>query len=64
MQITYKKVARNKTCTEIYEQVRLDGPLVGEIRKVKGGFQYFPKGQKEGGEIFKTKQAVYRSLES
>lgn len=42
--------------------VRLDGKVCGEIRKVEGGFQYFPKGQKTGGQVFKTVSKVQRSL--
>ena len=34
----------------------------GEIRKVKGGYQYFPKGEREGGEIFASVVAVQKSL--
>jgi len=45
-------------------QVRQDGKIIGEIRKVSGGFQYFPKGHKEGGDIFSTLLAVKKSLES
>jgi hypothetical protein len=34
------------------EMVKLEGRIVGEIRPVTGGYQYFPKGQKEGGAIW------------
>lgn len=43
--------------------VRVDGITTGEIRPVKGGWQYFPKGQKTGGEIFLTLGEVKHSLE-
>jgi len=43
-------------------KVRLDGRICGEIRKVEEGYQYFPKGQKEGGEVFNTVAQVQRSL--
>jgi len=43
-------------------KVRLDGKIVGEIRKVKGGFQYFAKGNKNGGLIFSTVTAVQEFL--
>lgn len=43
-------------------QVRLDGRIIGEIRKVEGGYQYVPKGQKTGGDILPTVNAVQRSL--
>ena len=39
-------------CSKGPLKVRLDGRICGEIRKVDGGYQYFPKGQKVGGEIF------------
>lgn len=42
--------------------VRVEGRVTGEIRPVEGGWQYFPKGRKEGGEIFKTAGDVQRSL--
>jgi len=35
-------------------KVFLDKKHVGNIRNVEGGYQYFPKGHKEGGEVFKT----------
>jgi len=43
-------------------KVLLDGRVVGEIRKVNGGYQYFPKGQKVGGEVFQSWGQVQRSL--
>lgn len=36
---------------------------VGRIYLKEGGFQYIPKGQKEGGEMFPTLQACIKSLE-
>lgn len=42
--------------------VLLDGKRVGEIRSVEGGFQYFPKGQKKGGEVFQTLIDCKKSL--
>lgn len=43
-----------------------DGKYIGTIRRVKEfievRFQYFPKGQKEGGELFKTLTACQNSL--
>jgi len=59
--ITYKnefKTPLNKPL-----KVLLMGKIVGEIRTVNGGFQYFPKDQKTGGDIFKTVELVKRSLE-
>ena len=43
-------------------KVRTDGRISGEIRKVNGGYQYFPKGSKAGGEIFETLEQVQKSL--
>lgn len=37
--------------------------IVGEIRPVEGGWQYFPKGQKQGGEVFPTLRAVQADIE-
>ena len=44
-------------------KVFIDAKLIGTIHSVRGGFQYFPKGQKEGGEIFPTVSQVKASLE-
>ena len=41
----------------------MNGKLVGTIKLVEGGFRYFPNGQKQGGELFKTVREVQRSLE-
>jgi len=43
--------------------VLLDDKLVGEIRPVNGGWQYFPKGSKIGGDVFKRLPDCQRSLE-
>lgn len=44
--------------------VRLDGKVVGTIQQVEGGFQYVPKGKKDGGEVFGSVAAVKRLLEA
>lgn len=44
--------------------VKLDRKIVGTIKKVDAGWQYFPKGKKTGGEIFRTYQLVQKSLEA
>jgi hypothetical protein len=44
--------------------VRLDGKIVGQIRKVTDGFAYFPKGQTTGGKVLPTVNAVKRTLEN
>lgn len=43
--------------------VRLNKKVVGTIKRVKGGWQYFPLNHKKGGEIFETIGQVQRSLE-
>lgn len=42
--------------------VRLDGKVVGEIRKVTDGWQYFPRGQRKGGVVFPTLDAVKKDI--
>ena len=42
--------------------VILDGKVIGIIKEVIGGFCYFPKGSKTGGEIFTTIAACKSSL--
>ena len=50
-------------CSKEPLRVRLDGRTCGEIRKVDGGFQYFPKGAKVGGEVMPSIDLVQRSLQ-
>lgn len=54
---------RKTSCSKKPLECRLDGKICGEIRKVIGGYQYFPKGQKIGGNIFKTITEVQKSLD-
>jgi hypothetical protein len=42
--------------------VKLSGMVVGHIKPVLGGYQYFPKGSKTGGEIYKTIEKVKKTL--
>lgn len=42
--------------------VFLDGKSVGEIRQSKDGFAYHPKGKKDRGEFFPTRQRCIQSL--
>lgn len=51
-----------EACSKEPLKVRLDGNYVGDICKVEGGFQYFPKGCKIGGEILNSVSMVQRSL--
>lgn len=43
--------------------VKLDGKVVGHIRKGEDGFRYTPKGQRVGGEAFETLRDCKRSIE-
>lgn len=51
-----------KACAKEPLKVKLDNKHVGEIRKVKDGYQYYAKGQKSGGEIFNSVPDVQKSL--
>ncbi len=42
--------------------VRLEGKIVGEIRTVANGYQYFPKGQRKGGDVFPDLASVKRDI--
>lgn len=55
------KTAKNKV--GVWD-VLLDKKIVGEIRHLfdEDKFQYFPKGQKEGGEKLNSLNAVINSL--
>jgi hypothetical protein len=44
--------------------VLLGKKQVGTIKKVEGGYAYFPKGSKTSGEPFDTVSKVMASLES
>jgi len=49
--------------------VQLGGKVVGRIKLAvagdgRAGWRYFPKGQKEGGEVFPTLEECKRSLEA
>ncbi len=61
--ISYDYTRGETACQREPLRVRLDGRIIGEICKVKGGYQYFPKGQKIGGEVFVAVTLVQRSLE-
>lgn len=43
-------------------KVKLDGKYIGDIKSVAGGYQYFPKGSKTGGDIYATIQSCKDSL--
>jgi len=60
-EITYHQTT---DCRILSIRVYSGGLRVGTIRAVEGGFRYFPKGSKVGGEVFTTIAAVKQSLES
>lgn len=62
MSIQYLYTEGEKPCEKRPLKVRLDGVVSGEIRKVAGGYQYFPKGQKEGGDVFGCLSLAQQSL--
>jgi hypothetical protein len=43
-------------------KVRMDGKIVGTIKKVSGGWQYFPLHHKRGGDIYATAGEVQKTL--
>lgn len=51
-----------KACAKEPLKVTLDNKHVGEIRKVKDGYQYYAKGQKAGGGVFTSVPDVQNSL--
>lgn len=61
--IEYLYTERQKPCETEPLKVRLDGKICGEIRKVDTGYQYFPKGSKEGGTVYSNVREVATSLE-
>lgn len=60
--IEYLYTEGQKACEREPLKVRSDGRICGEIRKVDNGYQYYPKGSKNGGDVFSTVQSVQRSL--
>lgn len=52
-----------RACSKEPLKVRLDGKVVGEIRKVEGGYQYVSKGNRHRGEVLPTVDAVQKTLE-
>lgn len=51
-----------RPCEKEPLKVRIEGRVVGEIRKVKYGYRYFPNGQSQGGEVFPTVSDVQHLL--
>jgi len=42
--------------------VLLDDKQVGEICRVEGGYRYYPKGKRNGGELFETREACKKDV--
>lgn len=62
MGLEYDYPKREKACATKPLGVKLNGRSVGEIRKVKDGYQYYPNGQNKGEDILATVSAVQNSL--
>lgn len=62
MGLSYDYTNGEKACKSGPLTVRLDNRICGEIRQVKDGYQYFPKGSKVGGPILRTVSAIQSSL--
>ncbi len=62
MGLSYDYPEKEKACASKPLKVKLDNRHVGEIRKVKDGYQYFPKDEKTGGEVFTSVPDVQNSL--
>ena len=62
MAIRYLYQEGVEPCEKDPLKVSIDGYICGAIKKVYGGYQYFPKGKKTGGETFASVGDVQRSL--
>lgn len=60
--IEYLYKEGEEACSSEPLKVRLDGRVCGEIRRVDGGYQYFPTGARIGGQVLPSVDAVQRSL--
>lgn len=60
MSVRFETLPVDKNRTRVW----LNSQLVGEIRRVEGGYRYVPKGQPEerGGTIFRSESACRRSV--
>lgn len=43
-------------------KVKLEGRLIGRVKQVGEGYQYFPSGKKTGGDVFTKIQDCINSL--
>lgn len=62
MGIRYLYKEGEEACSKEPLPVSLDGIYMGNIKKVDGGFQYFPRGSKTGGEVCKSVVQVQQSM--
>lgn len=60
--IEYLYQEGERPCEKESLKVRMNGRVIGEIRKVEYGYQYFPKGQINGGDVLPTVADVQDSL--
>ena len=60
--IEYLYKEGEKACENEPIKVRLDGRVCGEIRKVEGGYQYWPKASMYGGGVHTSVSLVQQSL--
>jgi hypothetical protein len=51
-----------KACSKEPLKVRLEEKIIGEIRKVDGGYQYWTKDGRHSGDIFESVTEVQQSL--
>jgi len=60
--VFYRPKVNKRISFSVKIGVKLDGKVVGEIRGVEGGWQYFPRGQKKGGDVFASLERLKESL--
>ena len=60
--IIYAHKPGEEPCSREPLKVRVDGPIIGEIRKVEGGYQFFPNRSSTGGKVHSSVEAVKGSL--
>lgn len=60
--LKYDQIGRDEVAVSVHDGRKFK--LSGSIKKVAGGYQYFPQGKKEGGEVCKTINDCKKTLES
>lgn len=61
MSVRFETLPANKAVTRVW----LNSQLVGEVRRVEGGYQYVPRsssGTKHAGPVFTSESACRRSI--